>query len=43
VATRLAVPAIVSRRKDGEATDRALTALLITVEKVDGEGNLPRK
>src|SRR5580698_111614 len=37
VATHLAVPAVITCGEDSESTDRALPALLITVEKVDGE------
>jgi hypothetical protein len=38
VATHLAVPAVIACREDGISTDRALPALLISVEKVDREG-----
>src|SRR5580658_741307 len=38
MATHLAVPAVITCRENGEATDRALSALLVTVEEVDGEG-----
>ena len=34
----LRVPAVVPGRQDGVAADRALTALLVAVEEVDGEG-----
>src|SRR5205823_9094611 len=37
VAAHLGVPAVVARRQDGEAADRALATLLVTVEKVDRE------
>ena len=37
VAARLGVPAVIAGGQDGVTTDRALSALLITVENIDGE------